>query len=83
MFDIAVNKSKVVIIDTIRVMKRKHEENIVEIAQKTIRIAKTKLKRKKKKCNSDIFTDILNLSQKSDIKWWIKINVCCKSMLNA
>ena len=33
----------------IRVMKRKYEENVVEIAQKTMRIAKAKLKRKRKK----------------------------------
>ena len=47
--DIVVSKSEVVTIDMIRVMKRKHEENVVEAAQKTMRIAKAKLKRKEKK----------------------------------
>ena len=47
--DIVVSKSNVVTIDMIRVMKRKHEKNVVEVTQKTMRIAETKLKRKKKK----------------------------------
>ena len=33
----------------IRVMKRKHEENVVEAAQKAVRIAEAKLKRERKK----------------------------------
>ena len=47
--DIVVNKSEVVTVDMIHVMKRKHEEDVVEAAQKTVRIAKAKLKREKKK----------------------------------
>ena len=45
--DIIVSKSDVVTINIIRVMKRKYED-VVEVAQKTMRLAKTKLKRKKK-----------------------------------
>ena len=34
-------------------------------------------------CNSDIFTDIFDLSQRFDIRWRIKVNVCCKLMFDA
>ena len=47
--DIVVSKSDVVTVNMIRVMKRKHEEDVVEAAQKTMRLAKAKLKREKKK----------------------------------
>ena len=47
--DIVVSKSEIVTIDMIRVMKRKHKKDVVKIAQKTMRIAKAKLKREKKK----------------------------------
>ena len=49
LFNIVVSKSEIVTVDMIRVMKRKHEEDVVEVAQKTMRIAKAKLKREKKK----------------------------------
>ena len=47
--DTVASKSDVVTIDMIRAMKRKHEEDVVEAAQKTVRIAEAKLKREEKK----------------------------------
>ena len=41
--DIVVNKSNVVTMNMIRVMKRKHEEDVVEVAQKTMKIKKGKI----------------------------------------
>ena len=51
--NIVINKLNVVMISMIRVMKRKYKKDIIEIAQKAIRIAKTKLKRKRKKCEKE------------------------------
>ena len=47
--DIVISKLNVITVNIIRVMKRKYEKNVVEVAQKTMRLAKTKLKKKKKK----------------------------------
>ena len=47
--DIIVNKSNVITMNIVRVMKHNYKKDVVEVAQKTMKIAKTKLKRERKK----------------------------------
>ena len=53
--DTVASKSDVVTVGMVRAMKRKYEEDVVEAAQKAVRIAKAKLKRERKKREKERF----------------------------